>query len=446
MKQVMKRLTALLLAGIMIISMIPELTVKAAGNANIQCVFKCGANVTGVLDITGTLTLTGTGSTYEGDSGSWRTDVNLFWYGDKDKDGFETYQYRINRVVIGNGITSIGNYLFRDCSSLNSVTIGKDVQTIGKYAFKDCDMLTSINIPGNVQVIDEYAFYCSGLNDVRLNKGLQYINKGAFEETEITAVTIPENTINIEERAFGDTVQNITISKGVLAIQTNAFLAENAFVDVLDDNVVLSRYAFGKGTTLKGNAASTAAKFVSDTNKMPCSDGYYKFEVRPIKVSFAANGGTCKQQSMSAIPGKYYGTLPAPARKGYTFAGWYTSPAGGVKVSRQSKVANKNITLYAHWTKVKVAKAKKPGVKSTSKKKAKVTIKRVKNAYGYQICYSTKKNMSGAKKKVTKKLSKTLTGLKSKKKYYVKVRAFKKDSTGNRVYGKWSAVKAVKIK
>lgn len=74
----------------------------------------------------------------------------------------------------------------------------------------------------------------------------------------------------------------------------------------------------------------------------------------------------------------------------------------------------------------------------------------VKNAYGYQICYSTKKNMSGAKKKVTKKLTKTLTktltGLKSKKKYYVKVRAFKKDSTGNRVYGKWSAVKAVKIK
>ena len=105
-----------------------------------------------------------------------------------------------------------------------------------------------------------------------------------------------------------------------------------------------------------------------------------------------------------------------------------------------------HITLYAHWTKVKVAKAKKPGVKSTSKKKAKVTIKRVKNAYGYQICYSTKKNMSGAKKKVTKKLTKTLTGLKSKKKYYVKVRAFKKDSTGNRVYGKWSAVKAVKIK
>ena len=176
MKQVMKRLTALLLAGIMVISMIPELTVKAAGNANIQCVFKCGANVTGVLDITGTLTLTGTGSTYEGDSeNNW---TNSFWYGDKDKNGFETYQGRINRVVIGDGITSIGNYLFRACSSLNSVTIGKDVQTIGKYAFKDCDMLTSINIPGNVQVIDEYAFYYSGLNDVRLNKGLQYINKG----------------------------------------------------------------------------------------------------------------------------------------------------------------------------------------------------------------------------------------------------------------------------
>lgn len=82
-----------------------------------------------------------------------------------------------------------------------------------------------------------------------MNKGLQYINKGAFAKTKITAVTIPENTINIEECAFGDTVKNITISKGVSAIQANAFLAENAFVDVLDDNVVLSRYAFGKGTT-----------------------------------------------------------------------------------------------------------------------------------------------------------------------------------------------------
>ena len=436
MKQLMRRITAAFLAVMIMICMVPELTAKAAGGLDTQATFKCGANVTGILDIAGTLTLTGTGDTYGAEVG-WR-EKNLMWY---VKDDNTYYQTCINRVVIGDGITSIGDHLFDYCTSLTSVSIGKDVKTIGKWAFKKCELLRNIDIPGTVQKIDQEAFYESGLRSVTLHTGLQYIEEDAFDRTEMTSVTIPENTINIKAGAFGSKVMNITISKGVTAIQSYAFQAKNAYVNVLADDVVISAWAFGEGTTLKGKAGATADQFVKNAD-----EGYYKFEPRPIVVTYNANKGTCQIKQKNATPGEYYGTHPTPIRKKYTFAGWYTSPTGGVKVTNLSKVGNNNITLYAHWKKVSVAKAKKPTVKSTAKKKAKVTIKKVSGAAGYQIRYATKKSMKGAKVKATTKTNKTLTGLKSKKKYYVQVRAFKKDSAGKRVYGAWSTAKTVKVK
>lgn len=440
MKQTWKRLTAAFLAVMMMICMVPELTAKAAGELDVQAVFQCGANVTGTLDITGTLTLTGTGSTYAADTSYWtyRRDYNNMWY---DSENDVRYQDRINRVVIGDGITSIGARLFYDCANLNSVSIGKNVESIGEYAFSDCQMLRDIDIPGNVQTIGSNAFVKSGLRTVTMHMGLRIISEYAFDETRLTSVVIPENTVNIESKAFGGSVKNITISKGVAVIQAGAFQAEYAYVDVQEDNVVLSAGAFGEGTTLKGKAGSTAEQFVKDAD-----DGYYKFEAKPVLVTFNANKGNCRVVSKKVTPGEYYGTLPVPTKKKYTFVGWYTKAKGGTKVTNLSTVRKNNHTLYAHWKKVSVAKAKKPTVKSTAKKKAKITIKKVSGAAGYQVRYATKKSMKAAKTKTTTKKNLTLSGLKSKKRYYVQVRAYKKDSTGKKIYGAWSTVKAVKIK
>lgn len=46
--------------------------------------------------------------------------------------------------------------------------------------------------------------------------------------------------------------------------------------------------------------------------------------------------------------GETIGTMPTPSRSGYTFAGWYTKPIGGTKVSATT-VVNDNMTLYPHW-------------------------------------------------------------------------------------------------
>ena len=83
---------------------------------------------------------------------------------------------------------------------------------------------------------------------------------------------------------------------------------------------------------------------------------------------------------------------------------------------------------------VKVAKVK---LKSPKKKQLKVTWKKIKGVK-YQVQYSLKKNMKNAKtKKNIKKNSVTLKKLKSNKKYYVRVRAYK-EINGKKYFGKWS--------
>ena len=85
-------------------------------------------------------------------------------------------------------------------------------------------------------------------------------------------------------------------------------------------------------------------------------------------------------------------------------------------------------------------------VKSLGKKKIKITVKKSsKQVSGYEVILSTKKNFKNAKKITTKKNVITVKKLKAGKKYFVKVRAFKK--VGNKkIYGNYSTVKKVIVK
>ena len=70
----------------------------------------------------------------------------------------------------------------------------------------------------------------------------------------------------------------------------------------------------------------------------------------------------------------------------------------------------------------------------------------VKGVKGYQIRYSTNSKMKSAKMRQGKSSKMTVSKLQKGKKYYVQVRAYKSDSTGNKVYGSWSKTKSITIK
>lgn len=98
---------------------------------------------------------------------------------------------------------------------------------------------------------------------------------------------------------------------------------------------------------------------------------------------------------------------------------------------------------------VKTPKIKKLKANALKKKakKASVTLKfaRVKGAKKYQVQYSLKKNFKGAKTKTIKKTTYVIKNLKKGKKYFVRVRAAKKNYASVDVYGKW-AKKTVRTK
>ena len=124
------------------------------------------------------------------------------------------------------------------------------------------------------------------------------------------------------------------------------------------------------------------------------------------------------------------------------------SPADPVKTDTTT-ADNKGSSVtkaIADTISVKVAKLSKP--KSPKKGQIKASWKKQTDADGYQIQYGLKKNFKGAKSKNVNKnktTSVTLKKLKSGKKYYIRIRSFKKVS-GKKVYSDWSKAKTIKVK
>jgi hypothetical protein len=56
-------------------------------------------------------------------------------------------------ITIGNGVTSIGNYAFTNCTGLTNITIPDSVTSIGDFAFRECTSLTSITFQGDAPTV-----------------------------------------------------------------------------------------------------------------------------------------------------------------------------------------------------------------------------------------------------------------------------------------------------
>lgn len=114
--------------------------------------------------------------------------------------------------------------------------------------------------------------------------------------------------------------------------------------------------------------------------------------------------------------------------------------------NKKQPATEKKDTTKPIETAIAPKKAVLKKVKATGKKKVKIIVKKTSEKInGYEVILSTKKNFKKAKKVTTKKNIVTVRKLKAGKKYFVKVRAFKK--VGNKkIYGKDSTVKKVIVK
>ena len=249
-------------------------------------------------------------------------------------------------------------------------------------------------------------------------------------KAKVTGITLDRTSAEVKR---GEKLTlNVTVSPSYASNKKVVWKSANTKIATVDANGSVTAKAPGR-TKITVTSSENSSYQASCTVTVP------------YKITYKLNKG----KNNASNPSTYYGkkvTLKKPSRKGYAFAGWYTDAKFKKKITSISSSAKSDYILYAKWTKVKVAKASLTSAKNSKSKQILLKYKKVSGAKGYEISYSTDKKFKKAvTKKNTAKTSYTISKLKKGKTYYVRIRAYKVDSTGKKVYGKYSSVKKVKI-
>ena len=146
---------------------------------------QCGPDL--MFDIKdGVLTVSGTGPMY--------TDLSVpLW----DRSG-------VKSVVIGNGVTAIGDFAFSHMDKLENISISDTVKTIGNNAFSFCKSLQKVDFGAGIENINAESFAdCTSLKSVILKDKVKTIGDKAFYHCFwLKEITLPESVSSIGKKAF----------------------------------------------------------------------------------------------------------------------------------------------------------------------------------------------------------------------------------------------------
>ena len=118
---------------------------------------------------------------------------------------------QLTKVVIPDGVVSIGNNAFRLCKNLKDVNIPNSVSDIGVEAFSSC-AFSRITIPEGIETIKEGTFFGCKLKEISLPESLNTIETIAFANAGLTMVFIPANVKHMGIAAFsGCRMQSMTM-------------------------------------------------------------------------------------------------------------------------------------------------------------------------------------------------------------------------------------------
>ena len=373
------RLVSALLAVAMMLALLPT---AAFAEDSTKIKYDCGKNgnnVIATLDtVTGTLTISGSGKMAD--------------YDRHYKQPWANQRSSINKVVIGNNVTSIGDNAFSYCTALKDVDLSKasSLEVIGDHAFMYCTALKDVNLSEatSLSTIKTSFYLCTGLESVVLNEGLQTIGGSAFNSCKnLKKIHIPstvtaiggwcfESCIGLEEVTFADnsklttiagatfiycsSLKKITIPKSVKEIKKDDVNDAGAFRSCEG----LESVIFEPGSQL----TTVAQRAFGGCDKMTiyCSDEDVKVREALISgwvdagkikslaptVTFDVDGTVIAEQN--AKDNHFRAVKPEkPTKKGYVLTDWCTKNADNeYKPFDFNTTVTEDITLYAQWEKL----------------------------------------------------------------------------------------------
>lgn len=132
----------------------------------------------------------------------------------------------LKRVIIGDGVTNVGDYALFFLPAATQVTLPDSVTSIGRYGIAMCSKLTGLSIPKGVTGIGDFGLAGNGLTAITLPDGLQSLGRGAFDScASLTNTTLPAAITAVPGKCFADCTKllNVKYAGTVTAIGDLAF-------------------------------------------------------------------------------------------------------------------------------------------------------------------------------------------------------------------------------
>lgn len=438
---------------------------------------QCGENVYASLS-GGTLTLSGTGATYNS---------TVFGAGE-----FRNFGDAIREIVVGDGITSIGTWFFAGLNKVEKVTLGSGLETIGESAFFGTTV-GKLKCPSSLRTISLQAFYNASITSVSLNDGLEKIDANAFSlNNSLKEAVIPEGCA-VSDSAFSasttlhykttvtlnanggnisgaSTKKIIQYEKETYGKPTKLptpvrdgydFLGWYDYTDgevgdavagtsVRYHAVLIAKWCNHSKTTVKNKKSSTYTSegytgdtYCSNCGKLLTTGKTTEKKVlaapklsaidntaKGLKVRWTASKDADGYYVYRRVDGKYKKIAKVTGNNTKSYVDEDVKSKTGKTYSYKVCAYHGKATskLTGAKSQVRAASTKFTTTKSKSKKTMNLEWKKVKGATGYQVQYTKDKNFK--KNVTTKKIKKNSTTttkiskLSAGKKYYVRVRSY----------------------
>ena len=190
--------------------------------------------------------------------------------------------------MVPNGVTSIGDYSFRDTSSLTAITLPATVISIGDYAFLSAEELATVSFDSGSQLtsIGNNAFFnASSLTSFTIPASVSTIGDGAFSLTSLTAITIPPGVTAIANNTFANTPsltevnfanESQATSIGAAAFQGTALTS----ISIPSSVTSIGIYAFRNASRL------TAINVAENNSSYASEDGVLFNKAKTLLIKF----------------------------------------------------------------------------------------------------------------------------------------------------------------
>lgn len=247
-----RKIKALLLALTLTASMPAIANIQEASPVSAQIITttlsgECGQNATWTLDSDGLLTISGEGNMYNWENNN-TSSATAPW---------NKYAHLIKKIVICKGVTSVGDYAFKNACSLKSVQLPDSINYLGKYAFSNCGLLEKFDLPSTLTIINEGLFSnCTSLKSITIPDTVEIIDNYAFKDcSAFTEITIPDSVFKLGRGVFNNctALASVELSDNITVIRDYTFGNCKALTELTspEELTIIEDSAFSNCTNLE---------------------------------------------------------------------------------------------------------------------------------------------------------------------------------------------------